>query len=140
MQVPGRLVAILTLAAAMLLPLAWPGAAAARDGTPGRSLWFWRWSDGGEQRVRVVEVGGAAPAWPHLVATVVPAERGRRVIVQVWSGGRWRTEDSATTNAAGVARLGINPFCADGDWCRRQVEYRLLAEGRTARLSVRFRD
>lgn len=140
MRVLGPPLAILTLAVGVLLPLIAPLPAAAQEGAPDPSLWFWRWSDGGEQRVRVIEVGGTASTWPHVVATVVPAERGRRVIVQVWSGGRWRTEDSATTNAEGVARLGINPFCADGDWCRRQFEYRLLAEGRTARLTIRFRD
>lgn len=127
-------VAVVGLLAASPAGAADSGAA---DSGP-EALWFWRWSDGGEQRVRTVTVGRTTAAVPGLVASVVPAASGERVVLQFLHRGRWRTEDVASTDDRGVARLDVNPFCPDGDWCRREFRYRLVAGGRTAALTVRF--
>ena len=127
--------AVLAVAAGLGTAAAPPSAAA---DSADQALWFWRWSDGGEQRVRAIAVGGPTSGLPSLIATVVPARSGQRVVLQYLDRGRWRTEDVAATNARGVARLEVNPFCPDGDWCRTEFRYRLLAGGRVAPLTVRF--
>ena len=49
-----------------------------------------------------------------------------------------RTEDSGTTDAHGDVRLQLNPYCADGAWCTRAFDYRLLVDGRRATIRVTF--
>ena len=109
-------------------------AAASTDGP----TYFWRWSDGSERQARLVDTARQSRI-PGLVVATSPATPGQRVLLQFRDGTRWRTEDAATTRADGTARLDLNPFCEDGDWCRRAFDYRLLAGGRTAELTVTYR-
>jgi len=129
-----RAPAVLLALPALLLATVPPSAAAQADGP----AYFWRWSDGGERATRTLDTrheGGI----PSLVVATAPATAGRRVLLQFRDGTRWRTEDAATTGADGTATLSLNPFCEDGDWCRRTFAYRLVADRRTAALTVTFR-
>jgi len=111
------------------------GSAAAASDEP---TYFWRWSDGSERPTRLVDTARQSRI-PRLVVATSPATSGQRVLLQFRDGTRWRTEDSATTRPDGTATLDLNPFCEDGDWCRRTFGYRLVAGGRTAALTVTFR-
>ena len=112
-----------------------PPSAAAEPNDP---AYFWRWSDGREQVARLVDT--ASPhGIPSLVVATAPRTPGQRVLLQFRDGTRWRTEDAARTGSDGTATLNLNPFCQDGDWCHQTFEYRLVAGGRTAGLTVTFR-
>lgn len=124
---------LLAVAAALLTTGVVPPAA----GVEGPA-YFWRWSDGSERSARLIDIPHESGI-PGLVVATAPATAGQRVLLQFRDGTRWRTEDSATTRADGTARLDLNPFCADGDWCRRTFDYRLVAGGRTAALTVTYR-
>lgn len=127
------LTALLTVSAALLTGGA-VAPAAAVDGPD----YFWRWSDGIERPARLIDIPRES-AIPGLVVATAPATAGQRVLLQFRDGPRWRTEDAATTGRDGTARVELNPFCDDGDWCRRTFDYRLVAGGRTAPLRVTFR-
>ena len=112
-----------------------PRSAAAQPDDP---AYFWRWSDGREQAARLIHT--APPhGIPSLVVATAPTTPGKRVLLQFRDGTRWRTEDAARTGSDGTATLSLNPFCEDGDWCRQTFDYRLVAGGRTAGLTVTFR-
>lgn len=111
-----------------------PSAAAEADGP----AYFWRWSDGRERATRIVDTR-REDVIPSLVVATAPATAGKRVLLQFRDGAQWRTEDAARTGSDGTATLSLNPFCEDGDWCRRTFAYRLVAGGRTAALTVTFR-
>jgi hypothetical protein len=131
MRIPGALLATV----ALLAPLS-PAAAAASDGP----AYFWRWSDGSEARARTfAEHAYELPSrLPRLVVQTHPATRGRHVVLQVRAHGDWRTEDDAYTDPHGTARLQLNPYCANGAWCRTPFDYRLLVDGQTAAIRVAF--
>jgi hypothetical protein len=127
------LLAAQTTVAALAMTVALSPTAGAADGPD----YFWRWSDGSERPTRTLDTasGGGLPA---LVVATLPASPGQRVRLQFRDALGWHTEDAATTGADGTARLHLNPFCEDGDWCRRTFTYRLVAGGRTAALRVTF--
>lgn len=101
---------------------------------------FWRWSDGSQARMRTLSehryLGGSR--LPDLIVSTDPAAPGRRVALQFRDSHGWRTDDVATTDGRGVARLEVNPYCEDGAWCRRAYEYRLVSGEATAALTLRF--
>lgn len=122
---------------AVVVALPTTGAVAPAAGADGPG-YFWRWSDGVERSARIIDTPRASGI-PGLVVATAPATAGQRVLLQFRDGTRWRTEDAATTRPDGTARLDLNPFCEDGDWCRRTFDYRLVAGGRTAAVTVTFR-
>lgn len=127
----GALVAVLVL----LAPLS-SAAAVPSDGP----AYFWRWTDGSEARVRTLaESEYQAPSGlPRLVVQAHPATRGRSVTLQARVRGEWTTEDAGTTDGRGTVRLQLNPYCADGAWCRGSFDYRLVVDGQTAAIRVTF--
>lgn len=134
MRRSGVLAARLVAISAVLAAGPSVGSAAAADGP----TYFWRWSDGSERPTRLVDTARPSRI-PGLVVATSPATPGQRVLLQFRDGNHWRTEDAAMTRTDGTARLDLNPFCEDGDWCRRTFGYRLVAGGRTAALTVTFR-
>lgn len=129
-----RASALLLTALALLLTAGPISQSAAADDPD----YFWRWSDGSERSVRLIDTARESGV-PALVVATAPATAGQRVLLQFRDGSRWLTEDAATTRSDGTARLDLNPFCDDGDWCRRTFDYRLVAGGRTAAVTVTFR-
>lgn len=134
----GALAAALLMGAALLMstaPLA-PAGAATADGP----AYFWRWTDGSEARVRTfAEHQYEVPSrLPRLVVQTHPATAGRTIALQARIDGVWTTEDSGTTGPRGAVRLQLNPYCADGAWCRSVFAYRLLVDGRSASLTVGY--
>lgn len=139
MRMSGALhTAVALLAGVALLTPAAPVAAATSDGP----AYFWRWTDGSEARSRTfTEHDYEVPSrLPRLVVQTHPATSGRQVALQTRIGGVWTTEDSGTTDARGTVRLELNPYCPDGDWCRRTFDYRLRVDGQTAAVRVTFAD
>ena len=134
MRCSGAVTAALAGLALLLAAGPIPPAGAAENGP----AYFWRWSDGNERATRVIDTARADRV-PRLVVATAPAAAGHRVLLQFRDATRWRTEDASTTRADGTATLELNPFCPDGDWCRRTFDYRLVAGGRTADLTVTFR-
>ncbi len=120
----------------VLLVPASPAVAAPADGP----AYFWRWTDGSEARTRTLTEHeyGTPGRLPGLGVQTHPATRGRHVVLQVRIHGAWGTEDSGTTDAHGSVRLRLNPYCADGAWCTRAFDYRLLVDGRRATIRVTF--
>jgi hypothetical protein len=124
------------LAALVLITPASPAAAASSDGP----AYFWRWSDGSEARSRTFAEHdfGVPSRLPRVVVQAHPAAAGVRVVLQARVRGAWRTEDAARTGPHGAARLQLNPYCGNGDWCRTAFDYRLLVDGREAAVHVAF--
>ena len=135
MRRSGAVAALLVGVALLITGGPLPPSAAAEPDDP---AYFWRWSDGRERASRVVDTR-REDVIPRLVVATAPATAGQRVLLQFRDGARWRTEDAARTGSDGTATLSLNPFCEDGDWCRRTFTYRLVAGGRTAALTVTFR-
>lgn len=127
----GTLLALL----ALLAPAA-PAAAATPDGP----AYFWQWTDGSEARARTfAEQAYDVPSrLPRLVVRTHPVTPGRHVQLQARVRGHWRAEDSGTTDRHGAARLQLNPYCANGAWCRTAFDYRLVVDGQTATVRVTF--
>lgn len=121
------------LAATTALAVAAPVPASATD-------YFWVWSDGSRSADRLLaEAHYRRPtALPTLVVTAVPPGRSQRARLEVRQGGRWLPEDSAWTGERGVARLSLNPYCANGDWCDQQQQYRLTIAGESVRLTIAY--
>lgn len=129
MRVPG-----LALVACAALVVTAPPAAATDD-----PAYFWRWSDGSSATSRTLHEARADGRLPALVVDTHPATANRRITLQYRDHGRWRTEDAGVTDSGGSVRLELNPYCENGAWCARDFDYRLLAGGRTASLTVAFR-
>jgi hypothetical protein len=131
MRVSGALV----IALAFLAP-----AASAHAATQDGPSYFWRWTDGSEARVRTFAEHDYAVTsrLPRLLVQTRPASKGRHVTLQTRIGGGWTIEDSGTTDARGIVRLQLNPYCASGAWCRGAFDYRLVVDGRTAVLTVDY--
>lgn len=102
--------------------------------------YYWRWSDGSEERHRTFRqsVYRVPERLPTLVVSAYPASPTRSVVLQYRQDGRWRTEDSGRTNASGQVRLALNPYCPDGSWCDGTVDYRAVAGGQTATLHITY--
>ena len=141
-----RFVAVTLTAAAAVLGPGIPGTAigpstafaapAARDPV----LWFWEWTDGSTARMRDLAEGRYA-TWarlPGLVVASAPARAGEKVTLEVRHEGRWIVEDVAATGSDGRARLHVNPYCPDGDWCATSADYRLVVADVHAPIRVRF--
>jgi hypothetical protein len=130
-----RLSVVLLAVLALLVPVA-PAAAAATDSP----AYFWRWTDGSEARSRTFDESryDVPSRLPRLQVSSHPPGEGQRVTLQTRVLGSWRTEDSATTDGRGVVRLQLNPYCADGAWCRGTFDYRLVVAGQTAAIRITF--
>lgn len=131
MRLSGTLLVLL----AALAPAA-PASAATTDGP----AYFWQWTDGSEARARTfAEHAYDVPSrLPRLVVRTHPAATGRHVVLQTRVRGHWRAEDSGATDRHGTVRLQLNPYCANGDWCRSSFDYRLVVDGQTAAVRVTF--
>ena len=101
--------------------------------------YFWRWTDGSRAHGRAfADPGAGVVDLPGLVVASHPAARGRLVVLQFRDDGRWHTEDASRTDARGVAVLDLNPYCDDGGWCDRTLDYRLIVDRQDAPLRVTF--
>ena len=101
---------------------------------------FWTWDDGSRTNARTFAESryGDSDHLPRLVVTAIPASPRRTVRLEFWSQGRWVLENEATTDAAGIARIALNPLCARDAWCDRAFDYRLDVAGESARLIVTY--
>lgn len=129
--------AALTLAGAVALATIAVLGPSPRAGAADGPDYFWRWSDGSERPTRTFDTASTGEL-PALVVATLPASPGQRVRLQFRDTRGWHTEDATTTGADGTARLHLNPFCENGDWCRRTFDYRLVAGGRSAALRVTY--
>lgn len=132
-RLPSRVLAAASVIAVCLTGA--PSSAAVTDPS-----WFWEWSDGSRAVARAVAEDRFG-TWERVPAVRVassPRAGGVRVLLQVHDAGRWRTEDSAVTDARGRASLRINPYCSDGAWCTGTSRYRLRAGPATATFTVTF--
>jgi hypothetical protein len=127
---------VVTFVVAVLAATPWVEAAA----SPHEAAWFWAWSDGSAARERTFTERAYADQshLPALIVATDPATSGRAVVLQYLDGRGWHDDDAATTNARGRVRLELNPYCADGDWCRRAYRYRVVAGGSTTSFTVTF--
>jgi hypothetical protein len=137
MRMSGTLLAFL----AVLAPAA-PAAAATSGAATDGPAYFWQWTDGSEARSRTfAEHAYDLPSrLPRLVVRTHPATTGRHVVLQTRVRGHWRTEDSGATDRHGTVRLALNPYCANGDWCRSAFDYRLVVDGQTAAIRITYVD
>ena len=105
-----------------------------------RQLYYWRWSDGSQARHRTFRQSQyrVPERLPRLIVTAYPSTPVRAVRLQYRRDGRWHTEDAGRTDGAGQVRLALVPYCPDGAWCDGTFEYRAVAGGRTASLSITY--
>ena len=101
--------------------------------------YFWRWTDGSRAHRRAfADPGVGIVDLPGLLVASEPAVRGRIVVLQFRDDRGWHTEDVARTDERGVAVVSLNPYCADGGWCDRALDYRLRVDGQDAAVRVTF--
>ena len=69
---------------------------------------------------------------PSLQVTVTPAGTGRRVILETYDVylQTWSEELATRTNAVGVAKFQVDPYCTDEfgsapAWCDHDKTYRI---------------
>jgi hypothetical protein len=69
---------------------------------------------------------------PSLQVTISPVGTGRRVILETYDVylQTWSEELSTRTNAAGVAKFQVDPYCTDEfgsapAWCDHDKTYRI---------------
>lgn len=101
----------------------------------------WQWSDGSRAATRVISQARyrTANGVPRLVVHTIPATPGRTVTLQSAGSQGWVEEDSAVTDAFGVASVSPYPLCEADQWCRGPVHYRLTSGGEHADLTVVYR-
>ena len=94
----------------------------------------WSWEDGADKGHRDFSEDDydIATDMPSLQVTVTPAGTGRRVILETYDVYlQTGSEELATrTNAVGVAKFQVDPFCTDEfgsapAWCDHDKTYRI---------------
>lgn len=94
----------------------------------------WGWEDGADKGHRDFSQDDydIASDMPSLEVTVAPAGVGRRVILESYDEymQTWSQELSTRTNAAGVAKFQVDPYCSDEygtapAWCDHDKTYRI---------------
>ncbi len=98
---------------------------------PSAQEFFWEWSDGVDSKIRTFRKSKyqVQENLPLLEVTAEPARPQQYIKLQYKENGTWKREDAATTNAKGIARLELNPYCNGGKWCNGTFKYRLLVNG-----------
>jgi len=100
-------------------------------GTPkAQQVVSWGWEDGADKSHRdfAEEDYDTAAEMPQIQVTVTPTNVGRRVVLESFDDmtQTWSQESSAATNAAGVAKMSVDPSCdATGSWCDHDASYRI---------------
>ena len=94
----------------------------------------WSWEDGADKGHRDFSEDDydIATDMPSLQVTVTPAGTGRRVILETYDVylQTWSEELATRTNAVGVAKFQVDPFCTDEfgsapAWCDHDKTYRI---------------
>ena len=70
---------------------------------------------------------------PSLLVTVTPASTGRRIVLEVYDSYfmTWSQELATRTDALGVAKFQVDPYCGDefgsasASWCDHDKTYRI---------------
>ena len=91
----------------------------------------WSWEDEGHRDFSEDDYD-IATDMPSLQVTVTPAGTGRRVILETYDVylQTWSEELATRTNAVGVAKFQVDPFCTDEfgsapAWCDHDKTYRI---------------
>lgn len=115
-------------------PAAPAGAAAATQS------YYWRWSDGSEERHRTFRRSEyrVPERLPRLIVSAYPSRPSRPVRLEFRRGGRWQLEDAGSLSATGSVALSLTPYCDDGRWCDATLDYRAVVAGQTASLRVTY--
>lgn len=94
----------------------------------------WSWEDGADKGHRDFSEDDydISSDMPSLQVTVSPAGTGRRVTLETYDVylQTWSEELATRTNAAGVAKFQVNPYCTDDfgsapAWCDHDKTYRI---------------
>ena len=94
----------------------------------------WAWEDGTDKGHRDFSEDDydIATDMPSLQVTVTPAGTGRRVILETYDVylQTWSEELATRTNAVGVAKFQVDPYCTDEfgsapAWCDHDKTYRI---------------
>lgn len=90
----------------------------------------WGWEDGADRSHRDFseEDYDTAAEMPQLQVTVTPTNVGRRVVLESLDDmtRTWLQVAYSSTNAAGVAKLSVDPSCDEtGFWCDHDTTYRI---------------
>jgi hypothetical protein len=94
----------------------------------------WGWEDGADKGHRDFSQDDydVASDMPSLEVTVLPAGVGRRVILESYDEymQTWSQELATRTNATGVAKFQVDPYCSDEygtgpEWCDHDKTYRI---------------
>lgn len=94
----------------------------------------WSWEDGADKGHRDFSEDDydIATDMPSLQVTVTPAGTGRRVILETYDVylQTWSEELATRTNAVGVAKFQVDPYCTDEfgsapAWCDHDKTYRI---------------
>ena len=104
-------------------------------GTPNpQQVITWSWEDGADKGHRDFSEDDydIATDMPSLQVTVTPAGTGRRVILETYDVylQTWSEELATRTNAVGVAKFQVDPYCTDEfgsapAWCDHDKTYRI---------------
>lgn len=94
----------------------------------------WGWEDGADKGHRDFSQDDydIASDMPSLEVAVAPAGVGRRVILESYDEymQTWSQELATRTNAAGIAKFQVDPYCSDEygtapAWCDHDKTYRI---------------
>jgi hypothetical protein len=127
--------AVVVLATAIAMVGALVSAPANALGTPKvQQSVTWGWEDGVDKGHRDFSEDDydIASDMPSLEVTVSPAGVGRRVILERYDEymQTWSQELATRTNATGVAKFQVDPYCSDEfgsspSWCDHDKTYRI---------------
>ena len=100
-------------------------------GTPkAQQVVTWGWEDGADKSHRdfAEEDYDTSADMPQIQLTVTPTNVGRRIVLESFDDmtQTWSQVATAQTNAAGIAKLSVDPSCdATGTWCDHDTSYRI---------------
>ena len=126
---------LVALSVATLVAVGMTGPEANALGTPKtQQAVSWAWEDGADRAHRDFSEDDydMANGMPPILVTISPSTVGRRVILETYDEftGTWTQELSTRTNAQGVAKILVDPYCNDDfggspAWCDHDKTYRL---------------
>lgn len=95
----------------------------------------WGWEDGADKGHRDFSEDDydTAAEMPSLLVTVTPGSTGRRIVLEVYDSYfmTWSQELATRTDALGVAKFQVDPYCGDefgsasAAWCDHDKTYRI---------------